>query len=104
MTDAKGAAAYNLNLSKQRAKSVVTALESRGVNGSQLKSIGIGSQEAKVPATASDAERQQDRKVIVRSISGDEWTTYKKDDVTVAKPVKKAVKKTTTKKVIKKKK
>jgi hypothetical protein len=35
-----------------------------------LKSIGVGSQEATVPATASDAERQVDRKVVVRAISG----------------------------------
>ena len=88
-TDAKGSAAYNLNLSRQRAAAVVKALEARGVNPAQLKSIGIGSQEATVPATASDAERQVDRKVIVRAISGGEWDTYKKSDLPAA-PVKKA--------------
>ena len=89
-TDAKGSAAYNLNLSRQRAAAVVKALEARGVNPAQLKSIGIGSQEATVPATASDAERQVDRKVIVRAISsGAEWNTYKKSDLPAA-PVKKA--------------
>lgn len=90
MTDAKGSVAYNLNLSRQRAAAVVKALEARGVNPAQLKSIGIGSQEATVPATASDAERQVDRKVIVRAISsGAEWNTYKKSDLPAA-PVKKA--------------
>jgi outer membrane protein OmpA-like peptidoglycan-associated protein len=99
MTDAKGSAAYNLNLSKQRAAAVVAALETRGINPNTLKSIGIGSQEATVPATKSDAERQADRKVIVRSISGADWETYKKNDITVAKPVvKKAVKKAPAKK------
>ena len=89
-TDAKGSAAYNLNLSRQRAAAVVKALEARGVNPAQLKSIGIGSQEATVPATASDAERQVDRKVIVRAISsGAEWNTYKKSDLP-STPVKKA--------------
>ena len=89
-TDAKGSAAYNLNLSRQRAAAVVKALEARGVNPAQLKSIGIGSQEATVPATASDAERQVDRKVIVRAISsGAEWDTYKKSDLP-STPVKKA--------------
>ena len=89
-TDAKGSVAYNLNLSRQRAAAVVKALEARGVNPAQLKSIGIGSQEATVPATASDAERQADRKVIVRAISaGAEWDTYKKSDLPAA-PVKKA--------------
>lgn len=94
MTDKKGSVAYNLNLSRQRAAAVVAALEARGINPNTLKSIGIGSQEATVPATATDAERQKDRKVIVRAISGSEWETYKKNDMTVAKPaVKKAVKK-----------
>ena len=88
-TDAKGSAAYNLNLSRQRAAAVVKALEARGVNPARLKSIGIGSQEATVPATASDAERQVDRKVIVRAISGGEWNTYKKSDLP-STPVKKA--------------
>ncbi|AJW64478.1 Outer membrane porin F precursor [Elizabethkingia miricola] len=103
-TDAKGNANYNLKLSRERAASVVKALEARGVNGSQLKSVGVGAKEATVPATASNEARQADRKVEVRAISGDtEWATYKKDDVTVAKPVKKGVKKS-SKKVIKKKK
>ncbi|MDR2236057.1 MAG: OmpA family protein [Chryseobacterium sp.] len=98
MTDAKGSAAYNLNLSRQRAAAVVSALETRGINPNTLKSIGIGSQEAVEPATASDAVRQKDRKVIVRAISGSEWETYKKNDMTVTKPVvKKATKKATKK-------
>lgn len=103
-TDAKGNAAYNLKLSQQRAASVVKALEARGVNGANLKSVGVGSKEATVPATASNEARQVDRKVEVRAISADtEWAAYKKDDVTVVKPVKKGVKKS-SKKVIKKKK
>lgn len=103
-TDAKGNPNYNLKLSRERASSVVKALEARGVNGAQLKSVGVGAKEATVPATASNEARQVDRKVEVRKISGDtEWATYKKDDVTVAKPVKKGVKKS-SKKVIKKKK
>ena len=97
-TDAKGNAAYNVKLSRERAASVVKALEARGVAAAQLKSIGIGAKEATVPATASNEARQVDRKVEVRLISNDtEWSTYKKDDVTVTKPAKKAVKKTTKK-------
>jgi hypothetical protein len=34
-------------------------------------------------ATASDAERQVDRKVVVRAIMGAEWDAYKKNDITV---------------------
>ncbi|MCI3937597.1 OmpA family protein [Chryseobacterium aahli] len=90
MTDKKGSDSYNLNLSKQRAASVVAALEARGVNPVILKSIGIGEQEAQVPETATDAERMSDRKVIVRAVSGSEWETMKKNDMTVSKPVKKA--------------
>ena len=89
MTDKKGSEAYNLKLSRERAAAVVKALEARGVNPAVLKSLGIGEQEAKVPETASDAERQADRKVIVRAISGAEWDTYKKSDLPAA-PVKKA--------------
>ncbi|MDL1914004.1 MAG: OmpA family protein [Bergeyella sp.] len=81
MTDKKGNPAYNLNLSKRRAAAVVKALEARGVPEDKLKSIGIGSQEATVPASASNEERQVDRKVVVRAISGDEWLTYKKSDL-----------------------
>ena len=81
MTDKKGSDTYNLKLSRQRAASVVKALEARGVNPSTLKSIGIGEQEATVPETASDAERQADRKVVVRAVSGSEWETYKKSDL-----------------------
>lgn len=86
MTDKKGADAYNLKLSRERAAAVVNALEARGVNSAVLKSIGIGSQEATVPVTATDAERMVDRKVIVRAISGSEWETIKKNDMTVTKP------------------
>ena len=97
-TDAKGNPAYNLKLSRQRAAAVVKALEARGINPENLKSIGLGSQEATVPATASDEERQADRKVIVRAISGAEWETYKKSDLPSTPVKKKAVKKTSKKK------
>ena len=70
---------------------VVKALEERGVSSDVLKSIGIGSQEATVAVTASDAERLKDRKVVVRAISGAEWDVMKKNDLPVsAKQTKKA--------------
>ncbi|QDP85718.1 OmpA family protein [Chryseobacterium sp. SNU WT5] len=94
-TDKKGAEAYNLDLSRRRAAAVVTALDSRGVDATALKSIGVGEAKAVVPETASNSERQQDRKVVVRAIEdATEWATFKKHDV----EVKKAAKKTTTKK------
>ena len=98
-TDKKGSEAYNLNLSQRRAEAVVKALDARGVDAGALKSIGVGEAKAVVPETATDAERQQDRKVVVRAIEdATEWGTYKKSDVVV--PVKKAP----AKKVVKKRK
>ncbi len=90
-TDKKGSEAYNLNLSRQRAASVVAALDARGVDPSDLKSIGVGEAKAVVPETATDAERQQDRKVVVKAIEdATEWATYQKSDIPVKKaPVKK---------------
>ena len=90
-TDKKGNPAYNLKLSRERAAAVVKALEERGVSENQLKSKGFGSQEATVPVTASDAERQKDRRVEVKFVEGAEWETLKKSDVPAA--AKKVVKK-----------
>lgn len=89
MTDKTGSEAVNLKLSKERAAAVVKALEARGVNPETLKSIGIGSQDATVPASASNEERQKDRKVIVRAISSDEFKVMKKNDLPASKPAKK---------------
>lgn len=101
-TDKKGSAASNLRISKQRAAAVVKALEERGVNPSQLKSKGVGSAEAKVPVTASDADRLQDRRVEVKYVTGAEWDTLAKDDVTTVtkKATKKGGKKVTTKRKV----
>jgi len=96
-TDIKGNAAYNLRLSKERAAAVVGALENRGINENVLKSRGVGSAEATIPASASDAERMADRKVTVRFIESSEWDSIKKKDYEDA-PVKKAVKKVPAKK------
>lgn len=104
-TDAKGAEAYNLKLSRERAASVVAALDARGVDASALKSIGVGESKATVSEKASDAERQVDRKVVVKAITdANEWNAIKKKDYEDA-PVKKATKKAPAKKkVVKKKK
>ncbi|RNA63329.1 OmpA family protein [Chryseobacterium nematophagum] len=82
-TDIKGNAAYNLKLSRERAAAVVNALEARGVTANSLKSKGVGSAEARIPATASDAERMADRKVTVRYIeNASEWSAMEKKDYT----------------------
>ena len=92
-TDKKGSDAYNLKLSRQRAASVVNALESRGVADSALKSMGVGEQDATVPESASDAERIIDRKVVVKPADAATWDTLKKSDVEVQLTPKKPVKK-----------
>ncbi len=80
-TDKKGSDAYNLKLSQQRAASVVSALEARGVSSNVLKSRGVGEAKAQVPESASDAERLLDRKVIVISVEGAEFDNMMKSDV-----------------------
>ena len=87
-TDKKGSDAVNLRLSKQRAAAVVAALEARGVSADALKSKGVGSAEATMPVTATDAERLVDRKVEVKYVTGAEWDSTPKNDLPA--PAKKA--------------
>ncbi|SDE51109.1 OmpA family protein [Riemerella columbipharyngis] len=89
-TDAKGNSNYNLKLSRERAASVVKALEAHGVSSDQLKSKGVGSANATVPATASNEERMADRKVVVEAVNGAAWDALQKSDLSVV--VKKVVK------------
>jgi len=105
-TDKKGSAAYNLKLSRERAAAVVKALEERGVADSQLKSTGVGSRDAVVPVTASNEEREADRKVVVEAINGAAWEALQKSDLPVVKrvAVKKPAKKVAGKKAVGKKK
>ena len=90
-TDKKGSESYNLTLSRKRAAAVVGALEARGVNTNQLKSIGVGEQKAQVAETASNEERMKDRKVVVTAADSDAWEAMQKSDLPVVK--KKVVKK-----------
>lgn len=85
-TDKKGSDAINLRISKERAAAVVKALIQRGVDPSTLKSIGVGEALAKVPETASDAERMSDRKVFLTAIEDQaEWDKLPESDVPVKK-------------------
>ncbi len=88
-TDKKGSDAYNLKLSRQRAASVVAALEARGAAPEQLKSRGVGEAKATVAETASDAERLSDRRVVVEAISAADWDAIQKSDVPAPKKSKK---------------
>ncbi len=86
-TDKKGSDAYNLKLSRERARVVVKALEARGVSADKLKSRGVGSAQATEPATASDEARLKDRKVVVEEITT-LWESLPKHDIPA--PAKKA--------------
>lgn len=63
-TDKKGDAAANLKLSKERATAVKTALASTQVKEAE----GYGAEFAKVPAEATDKERESDRKTAIRFV------------------------------------
>ena len=65
-TDKKGDDAANKKLSDARAKAVKAALDKAGVGAQVPEAEGYGEQFAKVPETASDKEREADRKTSVR--------------------------------------
>ena len=109
-TDKKGSDAYNLKLSRERAASVVAALEARGVSTDQLKSKGVGEANAMVAETASDADRMADRKVVVTSVDKAAFDAMDKSDLpvvvkeTATKTGKKKMMKSSKKKMMKKRK
>lgn len=84
-TDKKGSDAVNLRISRERAAAVVKALEERGVKEHQLKSVGVGSRDAVVPVTASNAEREKDRKVVVEAVDAAAWEALQKSDLSIVK-------------------
>lgn len=67
-TDKKGDDAANKKLSDERAKAVKVALEKANVGTQVPEAEGYGEEFAKVPESASDAERLSDRRTSVRLI------------------------------------
>ena len=65
-TDKKGDDAANKKLSDERAKAVKAALDKSGVGRQVPEAEGYGEEFAKIPETASDKEREADRKTSVR--------------------------------------
>lgn len=64
-TDSDGSDAYNLDLSRRRAQSVSSYLQSRGVNGARIATQGFG--ESTPIATNATAEgKQRNRRVEIR--------------------------------------
>ncbi len=72
-TDARGSRAYNIDLSKRRAKMVYDALLERGVPATSLKWRGVGKAAAAIPATGSDAVRRGDRKVLLERVDNEAY-------------------------------
>jgi len=62
-TDKVGEEAFNKKLSQGRADAVATALKDSGVGGQVIGAEGYGSQFAKYPADAPEADRVKDRRV-----------------------------------------
>lgn len=67
-TDARGSDAYNLDLSRRRAKVVVNELMKNGVPAEMLKWCGVGKRIAHIPANASDEVRMGDRKTTIERV------------------------------------
>lgn len=65
-TDMTGDAAQNKELSQKRADFINSELGKLGVASQVVEAKGYGSEFAKVPATASNDERAEDRKMAVR--------------------------------------
>ena len=62
-TDPRGSREYNIGLGERRAEAVVHILTARGVDRSQIRVVSYGSQKAS--AGHSEADYQQDRRVVV---------------------------------------
>jgi outer membrane protein OmpA-like peptidoglycan-associated protein len=63
-TDSRGSEDYNIGLSERRAHAVSTALESRGISGAQIQTLGRGKA---YPIASNDTPegRQQNRRVEI---------------------------------------
>lgn len=72
-TDAKGSDGYNMNLSRNRARVVMEALQKRGVAEDKLKARGIGKRAAAMLPGEVNQVREGDRKVTIERISNLEY-------------------------------
>ncbi len=66
-TDSDGSDAYNLDLSRQRARSVANYLEARGVSSARIATQGFGESEP-IASNATASGKQQNRRVEIRIV------------------------------------
>lgn len=66
-TDSVGSETYNLGLSERRASSVTEYLQSHGIRGERLITIGLG-ENSPVADNDTDAGRQQNRRVEITMV------------------------------------
>jgi outer membrane protein OmpA-like peptidoglycan-associated protein len=71
-TDSVGTSTYNQDLSERRARATALYLASVGVDASRLRTVGRGETEPVAP-NASDAGRQQNRRVEVAIYASDAY-------------------------------
>jgi outer membrane protein OmpA-like peptidoglycan-associated protein len=67
-TDARGADAYNLKLSQERAKSVVDYLIQKGIKADRLIAQGYGETKLLIPNAQTEEEHQKNRRTAFRPI------------------------------------
>jgi outer membrane protein OmpA-like peptidoglycan-associated protein/tetratricopeptide (TPR) repeat protein len=67
-TDARGSDVYNLKLSQERAKSVVTYLIEKGIKADRLLAQGYGETKLLVPNAETEEDHQKNRRTAFRPI------------------------------------
>ena len=70
-TDSRGTDDYNMNLSQQRAQSVVDYLKFKGIPSGRLKPIGYGESKPRIPDAPSEDEPQLNRRTAFKVIGED---------------------------------
>lgn len=72
-TDAVGTEDYNERLSLARAKTLASALVSRGISKEQIKCRGVGKRIALAPRSSGSETRRQDRKILLEVITNEDY-------------------------------
>jgi len=80
-TDSRADDNYNMNLSKQRAKSAVNYLIMRGVDRSRLVARGYGESKPIIPNAGTEEEHQRNRRTEFKVTSINDTNVQQGDDV-----------------------